>query len=136
VVDGHLLATADVELVGDEGVDEVPRQLRVALERRQGRDAPALVLVAVLERGTDGECRHLVEEEVEPVVVVDDDCDVRLVLLQPLAHRRIAVEERLPVGVVEQLAGDGVADRGDVGGSDAAYDPGHVVILPASPAFP
>jgi hypothetical protein len=46
VVDQHFLAGDDVELVLDQGVDQVPGEVLVALVGRQGRDAPALVGVA------------------------------------------------------------------------------------------
>ena len=62
--------------------------------------APAFVGVAVLGRRADRERRHLVEEEVQAVIVVDHHGDVGLHLGEPLAHGRVAVEERLPVRVV------------------------------------
>ena len=132
VVDHHLLARADVEVVGDDAVDDPPGELRIALELADRRNAPALVLVLVFERGADGEGRHLVEEEVEAVVVVEDDRDVGLLLGEPFVDRRIALEERLPVRVLELLLGDGVADGGNVRGGQASDDARHGVILPAS----
>ena len=132
MVDRHLLAGADVEPVGDDAVDDLPRKLGVALELAERRDAPAFVLVLVFERRADGEGRHLVEEEVEAVVVVEHDRDVGLLLGQPLVDRRIAFEERLPVRVLELLLGVGGADGGNVRGGQASDDASHGVILPAS----
>jgi hypothetical protein len=71
VVDQHLLAGDDVELAGNQVVDEVPGQVQVAGNGGSGGDAPAFVGVAVFGRGAHGEGGHLVEEEVQPVVVVE-----------------------------------------------------------------
>src|SRR5208283_3081384 len=98
-------------------------------ERGKGRNSPALVVVAVFRRGSDGEGRHLVEKEVEAVVVVEDDGDVRLFPFQPLTRRAETVEERLPVGVLLELFGDGAADRRNVRRSEAADDLGHGDLL-------
>ena len=78
VIDQHFLAHGDVEFVGDERVDQVPRQRRIARDRARHRNAPALVLAAVFVGGADREGRQLVEEEIEPVVVVEHHGDVGL----------------------------------------------------------
>ena len=125
VVDQHVLAHGDVELVGDEGVDQMPGQGRIARNRARDRDAPALVLVAVFARRADREGRQLVEKEVEAMVVVEDHRHVRLLAREPVMHVVEALEERLPVGIVLLLLRDRLADRGNVGRCNAADDPGH-----------
>jgi len=125
VVDEHLLAGRQVELLAHDRLDHVPRQLRVAGERRDGGQPPALVGGPVLRRGANGEGRHLVEEEVQPVVVVDHHGDVRPGRLEPAVYRLEAVEERLPVGVLLQPAVDRPTDGGQMGGRDAAGDGSH-----------
>ena len=127
VVDQHLLARRDVELVRDQRLDQVPRQRRIAGEGRDRRNAPALVGVAVLGRRADGEGRQLVEEEVEAVVVVEDHRDVGLRLREPRVRGRVAVEEGLPVRILLQVLRDRAADGRDVRARDCADDGCHVL---------
>src|SRR5690606_22456480 len=68
------------------------------------------------------ESRHLVEEEVEPVVVVEHHRDVGLLADEEFVDRIEAVEKRLPVRVPLQTPGDRVADPGDAAGEEAADD--------------
>ena len=72
VIHQHLLAGRDVELVGHQRLDQVPGQFRIApgTAATTGK-SPAFIGIAVLWRGADREGRHLVEEEVEAVVVVE-----------------------------------------------------------------
>jgi hypothetical protein len=136
VVDQHFLAGDDVELILDQRVDHVPGKILVALVRRQGGDAPAFVGIAVLGGGADSEGRHLVEEEVQAVVVVDDHGDIRLDLGEPVMYRRKAVEEGLPVGVLLQIVGDGTADVGHMGNVESADYFGHINFSPRRRASP
>src|SRR5207247_8935714 len=64
--------------------------------------APAFVGVAIVGRRADRECRHLIEEEIEPVIVVDHHGGVRLDAVEPAMGRGKAVEERRPVGILLQ----------------------------------
>jgi hypothetical protein len=73
VVHQHLLARGDVEFLGDQRFDDVPRKLRIAEIGCDRRETPSLVRVAVLARGADCERRQLVQKEVQAVIVVDDD---------------------------------------------------------------
>jgi hypothetical protein len=50
VVDLHLLARTDVELLRDERLCNVPGELRVTLERCDGFERPAFVVIAVYVR--------------------------------------------------------------------------------------
>ena len=100
MVDVHLLTGDDIEFVGDQRFDQVPGQRRVAGDWRQDVQSPPLVTVLIDVRGPDGKRRHLIEEEIQAMVVVDDHGDVRLGLSQPLAHGPVSVEERLPVRVL------------------------------------
>ena len=47
--------------------------------------------------GADGEGRHLVEEEVEPVIVVEHHGNLGLLAPEEVVDRAEAIEERLPV---------------------------------------
>src|SRR5208282_5347967 len=73
-------------------------------------------------------------KEVEAVVVVEHDRDVRPRLRQPLLRDGKSVEERLPIGVLLQALGDRIADRGNMRGADTADDPCHDY-LPAAWSF-
>ena len=125
VIDQHLLAHRHVELVGDELLDQVPGQRGIARVRARDRQAPSLIRMLVLGRSADREGRHLVEEEVEAVIVVENDHDIRLLLRQPLMGGAKPVEERLPIRIALQPFGDRIADRGDVRGADPADDGRH-----------
>jgi hypothetical protein len=114
VVNLQFLARGDVEFLADQSLDDVPRQFGIAGQRRKRLQAPALVGVAILGRGTHGEGRHFIEEEAQAMVVVEDHRDVRPVLGQPAVHRRETVEERLEVRVLLQAAVDGHPDHRDM----------------------
>src|SRR6516165_3628417 len=95
---------------------------------RKGRlslEPPAFIGIAILRCGADGERRHLVEEEVETVVVVDDDRDIGAHALEPRVYGRIAIEERLPVGLVLLLSRERDADARDMGSRNRADDGSH-----------
>jgi hypothetical protein len=77
MIDQHLLAGRHIEFVGDQRFDDVPRQCGVARERARHRQAPAFIRIPVFAGRANGECRHRVEKEVQPVVVVEHDRDVR-----------------------------------------------------------
>ena len=125
MVDLHFLAGGQVELVGHQRFDQVPGELRVAGERRHRLQSPALVGVGVLRRGADREGRHLVEEEIQAMIVVDHDGDIGPHPLEPGAHRRVAVEKRLPVRLILHLPRDRIADGRDMRAGNSADDGGH-----------
>ena len=134
VVDQHVLAHRNIELVGDEPVDHMPRQSRIALDRARYRNAPAFVLIAVFARRADREGRHFVEKEIQPVVVVENHGDVGLLARQPIVHVIEAAKERFPIRIVLLFVGNRLADRGNVGCRYSTDDPGHCY-LPASASF-
>ena len=94
MIDQHLLAGGQVELGGDQLLDEVPGKAASPGNGARVGNAPAFVGVAILGGRADREGRHLVEEEIQSVIVVDDDRDVGLDGLEPGAHRAIGLEER------------------------------------------
>lgn len=94
-------------------------------ERSHRRNAPTLVGVAVFGSSSDRKGKHLVEKEIQAVIVIDEHDDIRPDLRQPLADRRETVEERFPVGIVLQTLGDRAADRGHMRGGDGADDLRH-----------
>jgi hypothetical protein len=134
MIDQHLLTHGDVELVGDERVDQVPGQRRIAGDRPRHRNAPAFILVAIFVGCADRESRQLVEKEVETVVVIEHHGDVGLLARQPVMDVIEALEERLPIRIVLFLVRYRLADRGHVCGSDATDDSGHGH-LPAAASF-
>jgi hypothetical protein len=127
VVDEHFLAGRDVEITFDQVVDEVPREINVAARRRERGNAPALVRVVIFARRAYREGRHLVEEEVETVVVIEHNGNVRFDFIEPLAHRQEAVEKRFPVCVLLKTFCDCAADSGYVRRGEHANDSCHEI---------
>src|SRR5262249_22231736 len=128
VINQHLLTRRDVELVGNQRFDQMPRKLRMARVWRHDWKAPAFIRILVLRCGADGEGWHLVEEEVEPVIVVDDDSEIRLHAVEPCVDWPISVEERFPKRIVLQPAGDSLADRRNMRCRDTANDSSHLLV--------
>jgi len=75
-------------------------ELGVARNGRKRALAPALVGDLVQLGDADRERRNHVEEERGEVIVREQDHDVGALALEPGPHRRIAVEQRLPVGAL------------------------------------
>src|SRR6516164_5372224 len=98
------------------------------------RDTPAFVFIAIEGSGADGECRELVEEKVEPVIVVKDHDHVGLLACEPIVHVIEALEKWTPIRVLVFAFGDRFADRGHMCGGDATDDHGHAY-LPAATSF-
>jgi hypothetical protein len=67
----------------------------------------------------------VIEEEGRRVVVEAEEEYVGFFLLEPACHPLVALEERLPVGIVLLALVERHRDRGNVGGADAADDLGH-----------
>jgi hypothetical protein len=80
VVHQHLLAGHHVKLFFHQGVDQVPGQIYLALERWQCGNAPAFVGVVVFVGRTHGKSGHLVQEKIQTVVVVEHHHHVGLFL--------------------------------------------------------
>jgi hypothetical protein len=72
-------------------------ELRMADHLRHRARTPALVGRHVFGRGADREGRNQIEAERVGVIVVDQEDDIRLLLLQPLLGEVIAIEDRLPI---------------------------------------
>ena len=126
VVQQHLLTHGDVKIRRHQRLDHMPRQRLCAIDRDRYRYPPALIVIGVGRRRPDSKGRHLVEEKVETVVVVESHHHIGPHPVEPLAHRRKAVEERLPVGIILQPARDRVANRRDMACADTADDLRHV----------
>src|SRR5690606_26979613 len=86
---------------------------------------PALIRVLIHIGAAKREGRYLVEEEVQAMVAVDHDGDVGLVLLEPGLGRLIAVDEALPVRLLREAVGDGIAHCRDMRNGDASDDLSH-----------
>src|SRR5690606_36881949 len=110
VIHQHFLACRRVELLVDQRFDQMPRQLRAPSRGWQRTQAPAFVHLVILLGRADGERGHLVEKEVEPVIVVEDDCDIGPHAAQPSVYVMVPVEKRLPVRLLLQSLGDRLAD--------------------------
>jgi hypothetical protein len=125
MIDEHLLARCDIELIGHERFNQMPRKSGISREGLSHRKAPPFVGISVLAGGPDRERRHFVEEEVQAVVVVDDNGNVGLHGVEPFVHRLVCIEERLPRGFVLPTPRDSLANGRDVRSCDSADDRGH-----------
>ena len=126
VVERQVLEDGQVELVVDQG----PSRRGATAPRGPCsggifRDAEAFVGDPVLVAHAERERRVVVEEERRGVVVEAEEQHVGLLLGEPLRHRLVALEERLPVRVVLLAPVERHRDRGDVRGADAADDARH-----------
>src|SRR5690606_14405543 len=110
----------DIEFLMHQAVDQVPGEFGIALERTLWFQPPSLIGILIFRSGANREGWHRIEEEVEAVIVIDEDCDVGLLLLHPFPDGLISLEEGLPIGIRIQLPLDRIADRRDVGTADAA----------------
>src|SRR2546421_5833496 len=106
------------------------------LQRRNGTRAEAFVGDAVLLANTQREGRVVVEEESGGVIVEAEEQHVGLALGEPLRHRLVALEQRLPVRVVLLALVEGDADGRNMGSADAADDFRHVRSRRAAPGCP
>src|SRR5262245_59688651 len=111
MIDEHFLTCRNVELIRYQRFDQMPREVSISRIRRGYRKTPTLIGIPVLVCRANGERRHLVEEEVEPVIVVNNNGCIRLDLVEPGMHGLICVEERLPLRILLQSARDGLAYR-------------------------
>src|SRR3954465_2675137 len=125
VVERKVLEEREVALLVDQRARDVARERRVALELRDLPYAEAFVGDGVLLAHAEREGRVLVEEERGGVVVEAEEEDIGLLLRQPLRHRLVALEERLPVRIALLALVERHRDRGHVGGADAANDASH-----------
>jgi hypothetical protein len=91
---------------------------------------PSLVGIVIFTGGADREGGHLVEKEVEAVIVVDDYGDGGTNRFEAGAHRLVGFEEWPPVRVVAMVPRHGKPDGRNVRGADSADDARHVSLLP------
>ena len=103
----------------------MPRQRRLAAHRRQLAGTTAFVGDLVLAAHPQGKGGVMVKEEGGHVVVVDHQQHVRLLLLQPLLHRLVSLEDGRPDRIVLLVGIQREADGRCVGGGDGADDVGH-----------
>ena len=126
MVERHLLADRRIELIVHQRPREVPGEIRIARQVRQRPFPPALIRLGVRRADAEGEGRVSVEEKLVHVVVVNDQEQIRPHLIQPLPGRNVTIEQRRPHRLLLLSAVPGHADRGRVGGADAADHCRHV----------
>ncbi len=125
VIDGHLVDDREVELVEDQRLGQVPRQLRMARHRRDGPGPVPLVGRIESRRHTDGEGGDHFQGEGRRMVVVDDHAHVGTGLGHPTPRRLDLLEVGRPVGIGLLGVVDRRPDRGDVRGPDPPDDLSH-----------
>ena len=125
----HLPARHHVEVIAHQRSIRCHDRNLVAPGTAAVVDAPALVGAAVFGRGADREGGHLVEEEVEPVVVVKTTATSGLTLS---SQRCTGGQPSKKASSRHRSAGFlaiGAADGGHVRGGDGADDVGHGALL-------
>ncbi len=132
MVDRQVLPDRDVEFVVHERIGHVPRQGRMAFERRHGARAQAFVRDRILGGDAERESGIVVEEESGRVIIVEKHEHVGLLLREPPLDRLVALEERRPVGVALLLAVVSRADGGHVRRAYSADDSRHALYAVAT----
>src|SRR5689334_18612299 len=90
---------------------------------------PFVGLLVLLQR-PDGEGRCTVKPKTAAVIIVDDKCNVSIhVLRQPSLHRREAVEQRLPIRLIETSLVISRPKTGHMRDANPCYDLGHDAVL-------
>src|SRR5438105_13694445 len=100
----------------------MPREFGISGKRRGNRQAPAFIGVPIFCSGADGESWHLVEEEVQAMIVVNDNSNIRPHFVEPFVDGTEGAKEIPPVGLILQSPRDGFADRRDVRCRDSTND--------------
>ena len=126
VIDLHLVADGEIELVEDDRLRDVRGELRMALHHRHRARSPAFVGGREFRRAAEREGRDDLDRERRGVIVVDDDGDVGLGLRHPLLGFLEAREHPLPVRLLGLLVVDRRADRRHVRRRHSCDDPSHV----------
>src|SRR5262249_16599171 len=101
---------------------------RISGKGRRDRKAPPFIGVVVSGSGAHGKSRKFVEKEVQAMIVVDDNRDIRPNLVEPCVYRLVSVEERIPKWIALQTTGDRFADRRNMGRCNASNNLGHDLI--------
>lgn len=134
MVDRLVLKDGQIEFVVDQAFGDMRLQLHIAADRRQIAQPCAFIGHWEALADAQGEGRVQVEEERRAMVVVEEHQHVCLLLGQPGSHRCVAVEQRLPQGILLFALVVGHPDGGNVRGSDAADDACHAALLRYVPA--
>ncbi len=125
VVDLHRVDERHVELIEDQRLRQVPRQVGVAGDGWHRPRSEALVGDAEHGGHAEREGGDDLQRERAGVVVVDDDARVGVELGDPLTCRSELRDVRRPVGLAGQPLVERGPDRRDVRGADATHDLSH-----------
>jgi hypothetical protein len=125
VIERLVLEEGHVEFIGHQRRADVRSQRRMSLDRRQVARAAAFIRDVPFRSDAQRERRVVIEEEGRDVVVVDGEDHVRLLVRDPVGHRREVLEDRRPDGVVALVLVESKTDSGRVRGGDASDDPCH-----------
>ena len=121
----HLVDDGQVKIVLNHRLRNVRGQFRVADDRGHRARSPAFVGGLKLCRRANGEGRNHVQAESRGVVVVDQENDIRRVVLDPLLGKVVALEHGLPIGLIAFAQVKRGTNRRHVGGVNAGGDLGH-----------
>src|SRR5262249_7476104 len=95
------------------------------------RKSPTFIGIPIFCCRADRKRRHLVQEEIQSMIVVNDDGDVGLHSSEPVVGRLVSRKKVFPIRIVVKPASDCLADRWDMGCCDSANNLGHVYSTPA-----
>ena len=136
VVDVELVHQREVELVQDQRLREMRRQIRVPADDRHRARPVSLVGGRELVGTAERERGHELGRERGRVVVVDQDHHVRYLRGGPGLGPLVPGEQRLPVGLPGLAEVDRRADGRDVAGGESRGDARHLSSRPLSSASP
>ena len=134
MVETLVLEVAQVEFIGDKALRNVLGKCRMPLQGRQLAGTAAFVSHRKDVTYAERELRVVIHEEGRHVVVENVEDDVWRLLLQPLLHGFIALEDGGPDRIVLLVGIHGKADGGRVGSGETANDGGHDCSLRVVPA--
>src|SRR5205814_2884805 len=136
VIERQILEDREVELVVHQRAGNMPRKRSMPFQGWNRARTEALVGDAVFLAHAQREGRVVVEEKSGGVIVEAEEQHVGPALGEPLRHRLVALEQRLPVRVVLPALVESDADGRHVRGADAADDFRHVRSRRAAPGCP
>ncbi len=134
VIDLHLVDDGEVELVQNDRLGDMRRELGMALHHRYRTRPPAFVRGRKLGGAAEREGRNDLDREGGGMVVVDHDGDVGLGLRHPLLRSLESGKDPLPIRLLGLLVVDCRADRRHMRRRHSCDDPSHAATSICRPA--
>ena len=125
VINFHLVDDGQIELVEDDGLRDVGRELGMPLQDRHRAGAPAFVGGRKLGRAAERKGRDDIDGKRGGVVVIDHDGDIGFRVRHPFLRFLKSREHPLPIGFFGFAEIERRADRRHVRGAYTCDDPCH-----------